>query len=54
MHIATECRQRKDIRLPVVLVHDPRRLVGGCDRLQVLIYVIAGVSTKIVIFILPI
>jgi len=53
MHIAAECRQRKDLRLPVVLVHDPRRLVGGRDRLQVLIiyiYVLVGVLTEIVIF----
>lgn len=39
MHIAAECRQRKDLRLPVVLVHDPRRLVGGRDRLQVYHYI---------------
>lgn len=37
MHTAAKRRQRKDIRLPVVLVHDPRLLVGGRDRLQVLV-----------------
>lgn len=35
MHTAAKRRQRKNLRLPVVLVHDSRRLVGGRDRLQV-------------------
>jgi len=37
MYTAIKCRQRKNLRLLVVLVHDSRRLVGGRDRLQVLI-----------------
>jgi len=37
MHTAAKRRQRKDLRLPVVLVHDSRLLVGGRDRLQVLV-----------------
>lgn len=35
MHTAIERGQRKNIRFPVVLVHDPRGLIGGRDRLQV-------------------
>lgn len=38
MHTTAKRRQRKDLRLPMVLVHDPRRIVGGRDRLQVLVY----------------
>lgn len=43
MHTTAKRRQRKDLRLPVVLVHDPRRIVGGRDCLQVLVYVLSGV-----------
>jgi len=43
MHTAAKRRQRKNLRLPVVLVHDPRCLVGSRDRLQVLVCALAGV-----------
>lgn len=35
MHIAVERRQRENLRVPVVLVHDPRRFIRGRCRLQV-------------------
>lgn len=35
MHIAVERRQRENLRVPVVLVHDPRRFICGRCRLQV-------------------
>lgn len=35
MHPAVECRQRKNLRFPVVLVHDTRSIVSGRPCLQV-------------------
>lgn len=37
MHTAAKRRQREDLRFPMVLVHDPRCIVGGRTRLQVLL-----------------
>lgn len=37
MHTAVERRQRKNLRISVVLVHDPRLLIGGRNCLQVLL-----------------
>lgn len=38
LHTAAERRQREDLRLPVVLVLDPRRFVRRRGRLQVYIF----------------
>jgi len=50
MHTAAERRQRKDLRFPVVLVHDPRGVVSSRDRLQVPMQLAQCVDLKVTVY----